>query len=1047
MQPGDRVSLKDNPSRVGVLTNDPPIGEGKRQKRIVLFPDGEESVLTGALQKVVSETRDPTELMRRGQYAGVQDLRGAITYYRLSGKLANLIYSLNTTNTKFLPFQFKPVLHYLDSPSRGLVIADEVGLGKTIEAGLIWTELRARQDAKRLLVVCPSMLTTKWCMELENRFGVSAREVKTKELLSELTRASQDPYREFALVVSMQGTRTPKGWDDVESPHMSPAAELARFLGEQAQSGEEPLLDLVVVDEAHYLRNAETQSHKFAKLLRPVCDGMVLLSATPIQMASTDLFNLLHLLDEVAFPVKWTYDMSVSANASLVNIRDRLLDGPVASTDFQSALQTAIDKRWFEGSEQIQHLMRHLPTDEQLSTPAGRAEYAELVDKLNPRAKVVTRTLKRHVQELRVQREPVILRVEMSPLERTFYEQVTDAVREHCERMDVSEGFLLTIPQRQMSSCMAAASQRWLSGPATPVEDESEFLTDLVVDGDTNSEEVSTPAASERQGTLIQTLRRVTASIGNARALATQDSKFDQLYANLQDYWRDHPNKKVVLFAFFKGTLYHLQSRLMERGVSCAVLHGGMNKQETLKSFESDAGPQILLSSEVASEGVDLQFSSLVINYDLPWNPARIEQRIGRIDRIGQEAPKILIWNLVYADTLDERVYERLLERLNIFRAALGTMEDILGEQVRQLTRDLLSHKLTVEDEVRRIEQTTMALARQQRDEVELDEKATQLMGHGDFIQNKAKAAHDLGRYVRGDDLYFFVKDYLDKEFPGSRVLTDNQQPRTGMIDLSINARVAFDTFLRECRLIGKTSLLANEPLTFCFDNHTGQSPRGIERITQDHPLVRFISERQKSTLKGAIYFPTSALAVPASAVESVSPGTYVYVIMRWTFSGPRDVERLVYEVRQLDTGEPLSEDQAEAFVNSAVLSGYDWFAEAKNTLDHAHVAQLQDLCAEAIETRYESTKATQQRFNRDRIREMKATLEQDLARHRKRTQEVIERFLSMNRPQLRGFIKHRENNLKQLEQKYEQRMISLVQKEGEDLPPKNVSSGVIRVY
>jgi SNF2 family DNA or RNA helicase len=423
VQAGDRVRLKDNPSRMGVLTSDAPIGEGRREKRIVQFADGDEPVLTAALERVESEIRDALTLMSRGQYAGVQHLRGAITYYRLSGKLANLIYSLNTTNTKFLPYQFKPVLQYLDSPSRGLVIADEVGLGKTIEAGLIWTELRARQDARRLLVVCPAMLTDKWCQELENRFGVPARSVKSEELLSELRRASADRYREFALVVSMQATRPPKGWNDEKSPSKAPAAELARFLQEQSESGEEPLLDLVVVDEAHYLRNAHTQAHRFAKLLRPMCDGMVMLSATPVQMRSTDLFNLLHLLDQDAFPLEWTYDLSVRANAPLLSLRDRLLRGAVSTEDLRTALQEAIDLRWFEGSEQIRHLMQNLPTDAHLATPEGRSEYAELVDKLNPRAKVVTRTLKRDVQELRVQREPVTLRVDMSPIERSFYER------------------------------------------------------------------------------------------------------------------------------------------------------------------------------------------------------------------------------------------------------------------------------------------------------------------------------------------------------------------------------------------------------------------------------------------------------------------------------------------------------------------------------------------------------------------------------------------------------------------------------------------------
>ena len=172
MNPGDRVRPIDNPGRVGVLTSDPPTGEGRRRRLVVAFPDGVEAMLASALERVEAETTDPFLLMQQGKYGGASHLRGAITLARLSGKLANLIYSLNTTNTNFLPYQFKPVLQFLDSPSRGILIADEVGLGKTIEAGLIWTELRVRQDARRLLVVCPAMLCDKWRDELAKRFGV-----------------------------------------------------------------------------------------------------------------------------------------------------------------------------------------------------------------------------------------------------------------------------------------------------------------------------------------------------------------------------------------------------------------------------------------------------------------------------------------------------------------------------------------------------------------------------------------------------------------------------------------------------------------------------------------------------------------------------------------------------------------------------------------------------------------------------------------------------------------------------------------------------------
>lgn len=1045
MQPGDRVRLITNPSRVGVLTNDAPIGEGRREKRRVLFPDGEETVLLGSLERVLLEVRDPSLLMQRGQYAGVKDLRGAITFHRLTGKLANLIYSLNTTNTRFLPYQFKPVLQYLDSPSRGLVIADEVGLGKTIEAGLIWTELRARQDARRLLVVCPAMLTDKWCRELEHRFGVQAKAVNANQLLDELRQAKADRYREFALVISMQGSRPPRGWDDDKAPSKSAAAELARFLQEQAIGPDEPLLDMVVVDEAHYLRNSHTLAHKFAKLLRPNCDGMVLLSATPIQMRSTDLFNLLHLLDQDAFPHEWTYDLSVRANAPLVALRDRLRRELVSAADFREALQQAISLRWYEGSQQVQHLMQNLPTDEVLASPAGRAEFAELVDKLNPRAKVVTRTLKRDVHELRVQRDPHVVKVQMRRAERDFYDAVTEAVRAYCEDMDVADSFLLTIPQRQMSSCMAAACQSWARGKGE-AEDEADFLAELTEGQEDALEAPEGKAAPDARSGLMQTLHQVANVPGLAAELSQHDSKFDHLVDGLAAYWRAHPGKKVVLFAFYKGTLYHLAKKLAAKGVIAAILHGGLDKQSILKGFEDPDGPLVLLSSEVAAEGVDLQFSSLLINYDLPWNPAKLEQRIGRIDRIGQEAPKILIWNLVYADTLDDRVHTRLLERLNVFKAALGAMEDTLGQEVKKLTRNLLSHRLNAAEEVEQIEQTAMALEQQRRDQLELDEKASNLLGHGDFIQNKARAARDLGRFVRGEDLYFYVKDYLERTYPGSRVMVDDQLPRKGRVELSVIGRVEFDAFLREYRLLGKTSLLAEAPKIVCFDNQSGDTPRDLEKITQDHPLVRFISERQKAAGKGLAYFPTSAICVPAAGAVGVKPGVYVYVVRRWSFGGPRVVERLVYEVRDLDTGTPLDEDLAEAFVNNALLTGDDWFDAARNSLNHQRVAEMQDRCMEAIELRVASMAAMQTRANRDRIREMTSAIEKEVERRTKQIEELLARLRAANEGRNKGLIKINESKLEKLKQKFEEKLVVLQRQEAEGDPGADVSSGVINV-
>lgn len=1044
MNPGDRVRLIDNPSRVGILTNAPPRGEGRRRRVAVDFPDGVEPILLSSLERVESETTDPYLLMQQGQYGGAAHLRGAITLARLSGKLANLIYSLNTTNTKFLPYQFKPVLQFLDSPSRGIVIADEVGLGKTIEAGLIWTELRARQDARRLLVVCPALLLEKWCAELSNRFGVKARIVNAGELLDCLAKAEADRTEEFALVASMQGMRPPSGWDSEQSVPRSPSAKLARFL-QDAGDGE-PLLDLVVVDEAHYLRNKATLTHRFAALLRPVTDGLVLLTATPIQMRSTDLFNLLHLLDEGAFPMEWTYDLSVRANAPIVALRDRLKhEPPVTQEEFRSALQEAVALQWFEDSEQVEHLLNNLPTDDELRTVRARASYAELLDRLNPRAKVIARTLKRDVDELRVTREPRTLRVKMSRIEREFYDDVTDAVRAYCESSEMAEGFLLTIPQRQMSSCMAAACQGWRQR----LDEQTIVTLDTVTELEGESVDQDQPVASaapQRSSELMAILTSIARKCGDYDRLSAEDSKFASLLHSLKGYWRENPSKKVVLFAFYRNTLYYLSRRLAEVGIRSLVLHGGMDKGEMLRSFENDDAIPIMLSSEVASEGVDLQFSSLVVNYDLPWNPARIEQRIGRIDRIGQLEPKILIWNLVYEDTLDERVHERLLERLNIFKQALGSMEELLGAEVRRLTIDLLSHRRTPEDEVRRIGDAALALENLRRSEEQLNARAVELLGHGDFIQNKAKAAMDLGRYIRGDDLYHFIKDFIEAEFPGSRVMVNDDPIRKGQIELSIDARVAFNAFLTDAKLLGRTSVLDDRPKTLWFDNQTGAVARGVEKVTQDHPLVRFVSEQQRARILKKGYFPTSAVELTQGRVPEIPSGTYVYAVIRWTFSGPRDVERLVYEARSLETGQALDPDASESLINAAAIHGVDWQAAAKNVVDHARAAALQDDCRASVEEHFDRSKSAQLRENRDRVREMNASLDADLNRRRREAEERIARYQASTNPRHRGLPGMERTKLRQLEQKYEERKIANRLREALDPRQKDVSSGVIRV-
>jgi superfamily II DNA or RNA helicase len=1039
MKPGDKVRLIANPARIGILGNETD-GPAHRLRVLVTFLDGSEDfVMPSTLEKFESKPLRPYDCIEQGRFSGEDDLRAAITFHRLSGKLANLIYSLNTTNTQFFAYQFKPVLQFLDSPCNGILIADEVGLGKTIEAGLIWTELRARLDAKRLLIVCPAMLREKWHDELSNRFGVQADLVDAGGLLKKLQAVRERPQDGFALITSMQGLRPPRGFNNPEQTRQSSAAKLARFLEDAVV--DEPLLDMVIVDEAHYLRNKGTQTNLLGRLLRPVTSSLVMLSATPIQLRSSDLFNLLNLLDEDAFPFESSFQYSLEANAPIVRLRDRVLAGPITEADFVSGLDEALDARFFEDNEQLTFLRQNAPSNEQLADPKGRAELADQLDRINPLSKVLTRTLKRDVQEGRVVRAPYAIKATMSVSESAFYEQVTDAVREYCAKRAVSTGFMLTIPQRQMSSCMAAACRAWhRKHDALGQEELEETLYDL--QGDL-MEDVS-PEVDD-MGSLLSALVDISREVGNYQALKLNDSKYAELVKNLRSYWADNPGKKIVLFAFYRQTLAYLAERLREDCYDSVLVQGGMDKHEALKRFRDPSGPNILLSSEVASEGVDLQFSSLVINYDLPWNPMRIEQRIGRIDRIGQEAERIMIWNFMYADTIDERVYDRLLDRLDIFTRALGSMEGILGEQIRELTQELLTHKLTPEEESQRINQAHLAIENTHRQQEQLEAEATQLIAHSDFIQNKVRAAKELGRYIRGEDLLSYVRDFLNENYTGSRFLPTDRHPMEYELELSIQARVEFAGFIELHRLQGRSQLLSSRAKPLLFENRQGSPSYTFERVTQDHPLIRFVTERLRQEGKGPAKFPVSAIELPAFEVQGFESGIYVFGVYRWTVSGTRDIERLEYVVRPFQCECFIDGEHAEHLVNTAALAGSQWLG-VTNELDTVAAAGYFDACRDQLDEHFHDFQSAQGREDRDRLKMMKKALQSHLDKQAERLASTIQGYRASGDERRMRLIPAVEGKLKKLRKKFQERIAELDLK-GRGSADKNfVTGGVIRL-
>jgi len=1031
MEPGTRVRITTDPGRRGITTGRSRVRPDGRVLWQVTFPDGTNYIPQGQLE-TVPQQEDPRDLLAEGRFGRSRDLRSTITHIRLNGRLADLIYSMEITNTDFYSYQFKPVLTFLDSPSNGILIADEVGLGKTIEAGLIWTELRSRFDSRNLVILCPAMLREKWRAELLFRFGIKGDIVDAQGLKQKLNDSRNGHLDGFALICSTQGLRPSKGWDNEENPTKTKSASLARFLYQNEH--EDPLVDLLIVDEAHYMRNRETSTSTLGHLLRGVSENIVLLSATPVHLRSRDLFQLLNLVDEDSFNEVHVFDDILQANEPLIAARDKILRGSSDLSSFLELLRKAKTFPLIGESRQLNKILDTPLTQADFEDRVIRSELAARLERINLLGKAVTRTRKREVTEWRVIREAVGEKVDMTEEELNFYQQVTAIIRKYCMERDVHEGFLLVTPQRQLSSSMPAALREWQ-------QRNPDYSEQIYEDFGFDSQEVES-------GPLVQEIIDNVAEFGDLRELWANDSKYQRLSTMVKKALQDNPQEKIVLFAYFRPTLLYLQERLHSEHISSVVLVGGVeDKYKKIQQFSRPEGPNVLLASEVASEGVDLQFARIVINYDLPWNPMKVEQRIGRIDRLGQKSPKITIWNLFYKHTIDERIYDRLYARLKIFEKALGGLEAVLGEKIQSLTIELLRGDLTEEQENERINQTAQAVINLRTDEERLETEAANLVAHGDYILNQVSAARELGRWITGEDLNAYVRDFFQSKYQGCIFQQINEGISEFEISLSQEARFDLAQFLKQNRMSGGTRLAAetSRPVRCLFDNSVGKKKNDrAEIINQFHPLLRFVSHKIRKSIEHqeTVHYPTVAVHLQQHNVPQIPKGVYGFYVENWSVQGVRSIEKIVYQATNIHTRNALEDDKAELLVNTAARMGADWFA-AGNSIHLQDLEQVIDTCMDTASMRYEGFVEDLRNENNDRADMQENAMNLHLQRQLAKLDQIV---LMLQQKGHHNMIAPTLGRKEKLEERVRQKLLEIKQKRELLHHSKQVSLGVIQV-
>lgn len=527
-----------------------------------------------------------------------------------------------------LPHQLHVLNRAMETNNIRYILADEVGLGKTIEAGMIIRELKSRGLVSRILVVCPTGLVTQWASEMQEKFHEKFQVILPSDYdtIRRLT-DNDDVYGQFDQVISPMDSIKPiekhAGWSE---------EKVEKYNEERIYAIINSGWDLIIIDEAHRVAGSsgEVARYKLGNLLAQASPYLLLLSATPHNGKTEPFLRLIRLLDADAFP-----------NAKSI-VREQ-----VAPFLIRTEKREAIDNN---GNLLFKNRITHLVT---------------------------------------------ISWDERNNLQRELYEMVSSyvaktynkALRNRKKNMCLI--FLLIIMQRMVTSSTEAIRQSLerrlnvLLEQRTCVGDlREEDLDELNIE---DGVEDALEAISLDMELEIEELKQII-SLAKQAQFQNQDAKVEPLLNEIDAILSEDRTQKVIIFTEFVATQTYLQELLVNRGYTVTILNGGMSIDERNAAMqEFKTSTSIFISTDAGGEGLNLQFANIIINYDLPWNPMKIEQRCGRVDRIGQQRD-VHIYNFIVGETVENRVREVLEEKLSVILKEMGVdkYSDVLDSEVAE---------------------------------------------------------------------------------------------------------------------------------------------------------------------------------------------------------------------------------------------------------------------------------------------------------------------------------------------------------------------------
>lgn len=914
-QQHDLVTMRDGDGSVGSIRSKEPSLHAGEFWYVVQFGASRENCRETDLRPYQEEA-SLVDLLSGNSYGGPDAFRRHVTAVKLRSQLTDTLYSYGASRTQLYPYQFIPLLKLLSSPYRRILIADEVGLGKTIEAGYILQEELARGRLARILIVCPSSLRLKWHDEMFNRFGhrfdiLDAAGARRRLPISDSHVSAANPLRAIA---SFQSIRNEDFIDTV--------------------AGSSCPLDLLIVDEAHHCRNSLTLQARAVSALVEQADSVVFLSATPIQTSEMNLFTLLNMLVPEEFPSEPAFRQRLRLNRPIVEaetlLRQRGVDKLGLALNRLRSLTTDFEGASVTANPLFQDLLAALSSTEP-DSPSRRVELQEQLSHLNLLSNVFTRTRRRDVNLTIAQRRAIIPEARLTPPEQDTYDGVSDFIfKMYQERHgDGTARFILTTYQRQLASSIPAAIRKFRDLIESSEDEWDPEMDDQ--DDDSDTDEARYRPIDDPE------FRDIVRGI-DISALELGDSK----YALLTEALRSHRSlvdagerrsRKVLVFSYFRRTLDYLERRLAHDGFRLVRIDGSVKsvpddpiadeRQRRIAAFRDDPAIDIMLTSEVGSEGLDFQFCDTMVNWDLPWNPMVVEQRIGRLDRIGQQSEQILIINLACEGTIEERILQRLYQRIGIFEHAIGELEPILGDIVRELEQNLFRPGLTPAEQIRILHAQEIAIETRRKKQEALERDAELLIGHDEFFRSRMDMIRRFGRYIGGDELRLFAENELKSIAPGLRFERDQAPDLFVLAYRSEVERLVEGALPRGddegVRFLAK---YRRGSLRFAFDGETADRHLGVEPLHAQHPLIRALAGRVDAQISSQ---PQVACLTVASTAVPAGPWFYLWALnVESGFLSAKSLLCTVIDLRR-DAMSSVRHDAGDALFADMLRDGRPW--------------------------------------------------------------------------------------------------------------------------